>query len=71
MDTKLENNIQYPILARSPHTNSGEFGEMVVLYLKNNLNISNFDLLVPQDSYGYGITFQQVSTSIVVDYGRY
>jgi hypothetical protein len=40
------------------------FGEMSISYLKNNLGISNFGILVPQDSYGLG--FQQVSIEVVV-----
>ena len=37
---------------------------MSISYLKNNLGISNFGILVPQDSYGLG--FQQVSIEVVV-----
>ena len=46
------------MLARS-HTDVAGFGEMSISYLKENLGITNFGVLFPNDAYGQG--FQQVS----------
>ena len=48
---------RYPMLARS-HTDVGGFGEMSISYLKDNMGISNFGILSPNDAYGQG--FQKV-----------
>lgn len=37
----------------------GGFGEMSISYLKDNMGISNFGILSPNDAYGQG--FQKVS----------
>lgn len=52
MSTDLENNDQYPLLART-HTDVAGFGEMSVSYLQS-LNITKFAVLFPNDSYGLG-----------------
>ena len=46
------------MLARS-HTDVAGFGEMSISYLKENLGVTNFGVLFPNDAYGQG--FQQVS----------
>ena len=58
MSTELDNGKQYPLLARS-HTDVAGFGEMSISYLKYNMNVEKFALLVPND--GYGLSFQSVS----------
>lgn len=45
------------MLARS-HTDVAGFGEMSISYLKDNMGISNFGILSPNDAYGQG--FQKV-----------
>jgi hypothetical protein len=45
------------MLARS-HTDVGGFGEMSISYLKDNMGITNFGILSPNDAYGQG--FQKV-----------
>lgn len=53
MSTSLEDAVQYPMLARS-HTDVGGFGEMSISYLKDNMGITNFGILSPNDAYGQG-----------------
>ena len=65
MSTDLDNNDQYPLLART-HTDVAGFGEMSVSYLQS-LNITKFAVLFPNDSYGLG--FQKSILVEAIKYG--
>ena len=51
MSSEFEDPKQYPLFART-HTDVAGFGEMSMSYFLNNLEIDQFALLVPDDSYG-------------------